>query len=799
MQRKHIKVAIFFLGALLLTVSGVWIGSPPRTFAQKVGTTSKQPRLTMTDSLTGAVFTVTKTADTDDGTCDSDCSLREAIAAANAATTDDIIDFDPAVFSVPQTITLTGSHLQINGQSNNGTLTIDGPHANLLTISGDNLLRVFYLNTSSTAAFSDLTIADGGVGAIQIHSGADLTLNAVIIRDNTGANGAVFVDNSGSTLDISNSRISGNTGTSGSGGISNSSGTVTITNSTISGNTGAIGAGIWSAGGTVRIEKTLISGNTSSINGGGGIHTSANMEIVNSTIDNNHATSTAGGGVGGGIHNMSSLTIERSTISNNTAGDSGGGISHNTLDPLTLINTTVSGNSAEERAGGIDILSTSVDILSSTIVGNSTCPGSPPNCAGGGGLRTLAEPDIHNSIIANNTDGSSNANDILGSINSLGYNLIEDTTMTTINGNTAGNILLTDPNLGPLQDNGGGLQHDGKAARTHKVLPGSPVIDAGDPGTFPVTDQRGAARAFDSDGNGSAEPEIGAYEWASIFNPHVPGSDFDGDDKTDLAIFRPLTTPAQWWYLRSSGGGTYAYSFGLGTDKPVPQDFTGDGQTDLAFFREATSEWFVLRSENSTFYSFPFGFSGDIPAPGDFDGDGMADACVYRPATGTWFISRSSDGGVTIETFGVAEDRPVVGDYDGDGLDDIAIFRPSVSEWWINRSRHSLIAYQFGMSGDKTVQGDYTGDGRADVAFWRPSSGEWFILRSEDSSFYAFPFGANGDIPSPGDYDGDGMVDAAVFRPSAATWYINESVSGIQILGFGSSTDIPLPSVYSVP
>jgi len=32
-----------------------------------------------------ATFTVTKTADTNDGACTADCSLREAIVAANAA------------------------------------------------------------------------------------------------------------------------------------------------------------------------------------------------------------------------------------------------------------------------------------------------------------------------------------------------------------------------------------------------------------------------------------------------------------------------------------------------------------------------------------------------------------------------------------------------------------------------------------------------------------------------------------------------------------------------------------------
>ncbi len=290
----------------------------------------------------------------------------------------------------------------------------------------------------------------------------------------------------------------------------------------------------------------------------------------------------------------------------------------------------------------------------------------------------------------------------------------------------------------------------------------------------------------------------GLVRLQNVLNTGSVFCDFDGDGKTDISTFRPGPNPAQWWLLRSSDGGNNAYSFGLGSDKPVPSDFTGDGKTDLAFFRESTSEWFILRSEDSSFYSFPFGASGDIPAPGDFDGDGIADAAVYRPSSGTWFINRSSDGGTTIESFGVAEDKPTVADFDGDGKDDIAIYRPSVSQWWQLRSNDGVIAYQFGTAGDKTVQGDYTGDGKADVALFRPSSNEWFILRSEDSSFFSFPYGASGDIPTPGDYDGDGTFDAAVFRPSTTTWFLNGSTSGTQIVGFGLVDDIPLPSVYSV-
>ncbi len=271
--------------------------------------------------------------------------------------------------------------------------------------------------------------------------------------------------------------------------------------------------------------------------------------------------------------------------------------------------------------------------------------------------------------------------------------------------------------------------------------------------------------------------------------------DFDGDGKTDISIFRP--SAGEWWYLKSSNGGSAVFQFGASTDKLAPADFTGDGKTDTAFFRPSNGNWFIQRSEDNTFFSFPFGANGDIPAPSDFDGDGKADAAVFRPSTGTWYILNSNGSGTSIVQFGTAQDNPVPADFDGDGKADIAIFRPSDGSWWYLRSSDvQFRVFRFGLSTDKPVQGDYTGDGKTDIAVWRPSTGEWFVQRSEDNSFYSVPFGANGDAPAPGDYDGDGRFDTAVFRPSNSTWYINRSTAGIGIVTFGAAGDRAVPNAF---
>ena len=270
--------------------------------------------------------------------------------------------------------------------------------------------------------------------------------------------------------------------------------------------------------------------------------------------------------------------------------------------------------------------------------------------------------------------------------------------------------------------------------------------------------------------------------------------DFNGDDLTDISIFRPSSS--QWWYLNSSNFAPSVAVWGLSTDRPIPADFTGDGRTDIAVFRPSTGEWFILRSEDGTFYSFQFGTAGDIPLAADFDGDGSADYGVFRPSTNEWYIQKST-GGLMTATFGASGDKPVPSDYDGDFKTDIAIYRPSTGEWWINRSNDgSIDGFQFGTSSDSPVPGDYTGDNKTDAAIFRPSTSEWIIRRSEDGSYFGAPFGLEGDVPVPGNYGGDDRFDFAVYRPSENFWHIQTTGGAYFRRNFGAAGDQPLPNLF---
>jgi glucose/arabinose dehydrogenase len=271
-------------------------------------------------------------------------------------------------------------------------------------------------------------------------------------------------------------------------------------------------------------------------------------------------------------------------------------------------------------------------------------------------------------------------------------------------------------------------------------------------------------------------------------------ADFDGDARTDLAVYRPSV--GVWYTHNSSNGQVNTQPFGLPTDIPAAEDYDGDLKADLGVFRPSDGTWYYLRSSDSSFVSAQFGRPGDIPVPGDYDGDGRADLTVYRPSNGAWYSYRSTDGGVTITAFGLSDDRPVPSDYDGDGINDIAVYRPATGEWHrINSTNGAYSVVRFGLSTDLPAYGDFDGDSKTDIAIYRPANGLWYILRSSDGGVTIQQWGVQEDRPVVGDYDGDGKDDIAVYRPSVGVWYVvrssNQSYFAAQ---FGVSEDQPIPA-----
>ncbi|MBK8467448.1 MAG: hypothetical protein IPL32_16650 [Chloracidobacterium sp.] len=458
------------------------------------------------------------------------------------------------------TITGPGSNLLTISGNNVTTIlthyTTSNP-ARIASISGMTLTQGSGAGNDAGAVSNDgtLTLANmvltgnttsNGGGAVRNY--ATLNISNSILSTNTAFQAGGIYNGSVSTLNITGSTITGNTASDGPGGIGNFSGTVNITSSTISNNNasgccgGGSGGGIFNnnvmtvtnsiisgnamtgnnlpgggianqVGGTLTIINSTITGN-SSVGPGGGIFNQPNqvsgpgLTITNTTISNNIANSDSiGNGDGGGLYIEGGLpvNISGSTINGNSATGGGGVyVSSNSSSTVNLTNSTISGNTAVGSAGGLynGVFST-VNATNCTIAGNSAM-------TGGGVFRDtngVVNPvNLRNNIVANNTD-SNNSPDLRGVITSNGFNLIENTAGSVFTP-TATDITGQDPNIGPLENNGG-------PTFTHVLLPGSPAIDKGE-SSGSTNDQRSQSRPYDNplitNASGGDGADIGSVE-----------------------------------------------------------------------------------------------------------------------------------------------------------------------------------------------------------------------------------------------------------------------------------------------
>ena len=277
--------------------------------------------------------------------------------------------------------------------------------------------------------------------------------------------------------------------------------------------------------------------------------------------------------------------------------------------------------------------------------------------------------------------------------------------------------------------------------------------------------------------------------------------DYDRDGFSDISVFRP--SEGTWYVLGSSTGSLIGVKWGISTDELAPADYDGDLKTDLAVWRAGTSAFlYILNSSNNTLRLEQFGQTGDDPSiVGDYDGDGKADPAVYRVGASvgqqSYFYYRGSlnnvAGNTTYIPWGTNGDVAARGDYTGDGRFDPTVFRPSNGTWYsLNLVSNLSTALAWGLATDKLVPADYDGDAKTDLAVFR--NGSWFILQSSTGlTQYAY-WGIPTDIVVPADYDGDGRADAAIYRNGV--WHIQQSTAGYRAVSFGLATDIPTPTSY---
>ncbi len=472
-------------------------------------------------------YTVTRTDDPTPGACTaSDCSLREAVNAAQNNAGADTIKLKPG-----KTYTLTipaGGDLASLLIYRNGPLTITGRGA---TINGNGTVtqnRVFELGGSTLVKLVGVTV-EGGIAS--------------------SYGGGIDVE-AGSTLKVFGGAINGNSSQNAGGG------------------------GIYNNGGTVTLHRVNVEANQGAISVGGGIDTgsSGTTTIYDSRFFDN---TISGGGAALGSTSNGQVTVINSQLTYNTAAGNGGGVYDSGGAHYDFINTTINNNTTPGNGGAIRIFDGFVTLKNSTVTRNSAGDGGGVtvfwDTTGAASYVTLA-----NTILAGNTDSNTSGGSTpdcsdQGSgelFHSSGYNIIGDVTgcgylaVSPATGDQLGTSLSPiDPKLKTENFNGGSFV----GMETFALKAGSPAVNMGNPassGGCQATDARGVPRSL------GGRCDIGAYELVKCAATVVDRVAAPGAGKAEL---KPTSGPDGVLGLGgndklSGGAGNDALCGGAGND-----------------------------------------------------------------------------------------------------------------------------------------------------------------------------------------------------------------------------------------
>lgn len=330
--------------------------------------------------------TITVNTTTDEYNGDGDCSLREAIIAANTDTAVDAcaagsgvdtIQLPSGIYSFAPALSGSDDDAAKGDLDINDSLNLTGVGATAPVIDASLIDRVFHVGAqpgSPTLTLTRLVLRRGNPGsaagsAISVYRGSLTLVNVRVVQSTgtyAGGSYAIYATSLADDLEIVDSQIDDNLG----GLYIASTVNALIARSTISGNSvtgAAVGGGLYNAG-TVKIVNTTISGNLSETDGGG-LYNAGTASLFNVTLANNMADSDANAtGSGGGLRQAGTLTLRNTLIADNSLGASPSGADcsgtlttagHNLIEAVT--GCSLSGSAAGDQLG----VSAALDALDS--------------------------------------------------------------------------------------------------------------------------------------------------------------------------------------------------------------------------------------------------------------------------------------------------------------------------------------------------------------------------------------------------------------------------------------------------
>ena len=505
-----------------------------------------------------AAATITVTTTDDELNSDTDCSLREAIRAANTNAAVDqcgvgaTFGDDQIIIQDGQTYTLdvgpAGDDAALTGDLDiTGNTRIVGGFPGNTIVEVDRTAfndRVFDIIGGPTVEMAGFTIRygnspgfgnhGGGIRSASTSPAADLSLDFMRISENdSGGVGAGIYSAGSLTITNSNVMLNDTTG-NGAAGIHVAAVTATldVTQVGFQQNTSSGLGGAITNYGTTSIDDAYINSNQAATGGGiynGGAGGTPSLTVTDTRLFFNSA------GTAGAIFNSTGgvVIIDRSSFEFNNA-DRAGTIINDAI--LTLTNSTITGSSADIQWGTL-VNSTN---LSDTTLDRSTISDNTGGNTGGVYLDrgTLT---LRDSILANSSTGGATPNNVdcvendsTGNIVLEGSNILEDPGDCPVGG--AGAAMFVDPQLQSADFYGG-------PSRTMPPSLNSPALDAGTLGDCPAIDQRGFSRPADGpDADSTAECDIGAVESRTVSVGDATVREADGSTTRTLSF--PLTLSA---------------------------------------------------------------------------------------------------------------------------------------------------------------------------------------------------------------------------------------------------------------